>query len=90
MSVLAERFFGFHLGRRQWLGVMITAAGLTIVGVTGGGQGPGRSSLAALIAVESAVFALGAGLVAVSTHRSVYQRREGLLLATAAGALFGV
>ena len=90
LAVLAERFFGFHLGRRQWLGVMITAAGLTIVGLTGGGRGAGRSSLAALIAVESAVFALGAGLVAVSTHHSVKQRREGLLLATAAGALFGV
>jgi drug/metabolite transporter (DMT)-like permease len=88
--VLAERFFGFHLGRRQWLCVMITAAGLTIVGLTGGGRGEGRSSLAALIAVESAVFALGAGLVAVSTQRSVQPRREGLLLATAAGALFGV
>ena len=90
LALLAERFFGFHLGRRQWLGVMITAAGLTIVGLTGGGRGQGRSSLAALIAVESAVFALGAGLVAVSTHRSVQPRREGLLLATAAGALFGV
>ena len=78
------------LGRRQWLGVMIAAAGLTIVGLTGGGGGAGRSSLAALIAVESAVFALGAGLVAISTHRSVQERREGLLLATAAGALFGV
>jgi drug/metabolite transporter (DMT)-like permease len=90
LAVLAERFFGFHLGRRQWLGVMITAAGLTIVGLTGGGRGAGRSSLAALIAVESAIFALGAGLVVASTHRSVQQRREGLLLATAAGALFGV
>lgn len=60
LAVLAERFFGFHLGRCQWLGVMITAAGLTIVGLSGGGRGPGRSSLAALIAVESAVFALGA------------------------------
>lgn len=90
LAVLAERFFGFHLGRRQWLGVLITAGGLTIVGLTGGGRGPGRTSLAALIAVEGAVFALGAGLVAVSTHRSVHERREGLLLATAAGALFGV
>lgn len=90
LAVLAERFFGFHLGRRQWLGVLVTATGLTIVGLTGGGRGTGHSSLAALIAVESAVFGLGAGLVVASTHRSVQQRREGLLLATAAGALFGV
>ena len=59
LAVLAERYFGFHLSRRQWLGVMITAVGLTIVGLTGGGRGPGGSSLAALIAVESAFFALG-------------------------------
>ena len=90
LAVLAERFFGLHLGHRQWLGVMITEPGLTVVGLTGGGRGSGRFSLAALIDVESAVFALGAGLVAVSTHRSVQRRREGLLLATAAGALFGV
>jgi drug/metabolite transporter (DMT)-like permease len=28
LAVLAERFFGFQLGRRQWVGVTITAAGL--------------------------------------------------------------
>ena len=29
LAVLAERFFGFDLGRRQWVGVIITAAGLS-------------------------------------------------------------
>jgi drug/metabolite transporter (DMT)-like permease len=90
LAVLAERFFGFRLGRRQWAGVTITAAGLAIIGLTGSAQGAQRSSLAALIAVESAVFALGAGLVRVSTRRGLKQRSEALLLATAAGALFGV
>src|SRR6476646_11942740 len=28
LAVLAERFFDFHLGRWQWFGVTITAAGL--------------------------------------------------------------
>ena len=32
LAVFAERFFGFHLGRRQWIGVTITAAGLAIIG----------------------------------------------------------
>jgi drug/metabolite transporter (DMT)-like permease len=90
LAVLAERFFGFHLRRRQWVAVVMTAVGLVIVGLTGGGGGARHSSLTALIAVESAVFGLGAGLVLFSTHRSVEERREGLLLATAAGALFGV
>jgi drug/metabolite transporter (DMT)-like permease len=32
LAVLAERFFGFHLGRRQWVGITITAAGLVAIG----------------------------------------------------------
>ena len=28
LAVLAERYFGFRLGRRQWAGVIVTAAGL--------------------------------------------------------------
>lgn len=91
LAVLAERYFGFRLGRRQWLGVTTTAAGLVVIGLTGGGAGdPQRASLAALIAVEGAIFATGALLVPVSTRRQLRDREEGLLLAAAAGALFGV
>jgi drug/metabolite transporter (DMT)-like permease len=91
LAVFAERFFGFHLGRRQWVGVTITAAGLAVIGLTGGGANdPERASLAALIAVEATIFAIGAALVRVSTRRHVGPRVEGLLLGAAAGALFGV
>ena len=91
LAVFAERFFGFHLGRRQWVGVTITAAGLVVIGLTGGGANdPERASLSALIAVEGAIFALGVALVRVSTRRHVLPRVEGLLLGAAAGALFGV
>jgi len=91
LAILAQRFFGFRLGRWEWLGVTITAAGLTVIGLTGSGATrPQRSSLAALIAVESAVFAIGAALLAISAHRRVLHHAEGLLLALAAGALFGV
>jgi hypothetical protein len=90
LAVLAERWFGFHLGARQWMGLTITASGLVIIGLTGTGQSAHHYSLAALIAVESFVLALGAGLVWISSHRSVAQRGAALLLATAAGVLFGV
>jgi drug/metabolite transporter (DMT)-like permease len=91
LAVFAERFFGFHLGRRQWIGVTITAAGLAVIGVTGGGANHLPSaSLGALIAVEGAIFALGAALVRISTRRHIAPRAEGLLLGAAAGALFGV
>jgi drug/metabolite transporter (DMT)-like permease len=91
LAVFAERFFGFHLGRRQWVGVTITAAALVVIGLTSGGANdPERASLAALIAVEGAIFATGAMLVRISTRRHVLPRAEGLLLGAAAGALFGV
>ena len=91
LAVLAERFFDFHLGPWQWFGVTITATGLVVIGLTGGGATrPQHSSLAALIAVESGIFAIGVGLLALSAHRRVLQRAEGLLLGVAAGALFGV
>src|SRR6476620_8893562 len=90
LAVLAERFFGFHLERRQWAGVVITAAGLAVIGVTTTAEGPQRYSLAALIAFESAILLLGVGLVRISMRRGIAQRRTSLLLATAAGVLFGV
>jgi drug/metabolite transporter (DMT)-like permease len=90
LAVLAERYFGFHLGRRQWTGVTITALGLAVIGLTGVSEHAQRPSLAALIAVEAAIFAIGAGLVRVSTRRQVGDREESLLLGIAAGALFGV
>jgi drug/metabolite transporter (DMT)-like permease len=91
LAVFAERFFGFQLGRRQWVGVTITAVGLVVIGLTGGGaKHPEHASLGALIAVEGSIFGIGAALVRISTRRHVLPRAEGLLLGAAAGALFGV
>ena len=91
LALLGERYFGFRLGRWQWMGVTITAAGLVVIGLTGGGATrPQHADLAPLISVECGVFAIGAALLAVSRHRLVLQRAEGLLLGLAAGALFGV
>lgn len=91
LAVLAERFFGFRLGRRQWVGVTITAAGLAVIGLTGGGPDTAkRGSLAALIAVEGTIFATGAALVRISTRSQFTLRAEGMFLGAAAGALFGV
>jgi drug/metabolite transporter (DMT)-like permease len=92
LAVLAERYFGFHLGRRQWIGVIVTAVGLAVIALTSrsqAGETP-RYALAALITVECAVFALSLALAALSAHRRILQAAEGLLLGAAAGALFGV
>ncbi len=37
LAVLSERFFDIRLGRWQWFGVTITAAGLAVIGLTGSG-----------------------------------------------------
>src|SRR6476619_5177033 len=92
LAVLAERYFGFRLGRRQWAGVIVTAAGLAVIAITGGSHTSTlrHYSLAALIAVECGVFALGAALIRISMRRSIGPATEGLMLGVAAGVLFGV
>ena len=62
LAVFAERFFGFRLGRRQWAGVIVTAVGLAVIGLTSGsddGEPPGYA-VAALIAVECGVLVVAA------------------------------
>jgi hypothetical protein len=92
LAVLAERFFGYQLGRRQWVGLLITAVGLTVVGLTSGRQGgdaPGYA-LAALIVVETSILALATGFALVSHRLGLSPVSQGMLLGACAGALFGV
>ncbi len=91
LAVFAERYFGLHLGHRQWVGVLITAAGLAVIGLTSGDAGePKHYALAALIAIESGVLVFSIAIAAASTHRRVPLAAQGLMLGAAAGALFGV
>ncbi len=92
LAVLAERYFGFQLGRRQWTGVIVTAAGLAVIAITGGSHTSAlrHYSPAALIAVECGVFTLGAALILISMRGSLGPAAQGLLLGVAAGVLFGV
>jgi drug/metabolite transporter (DMT)-like permease len=90
LAVFAERFFGFRLGRRQWAGVIVTAAGLAIIGLTSRKEDdPAGYALAALISIECGIIVLS-GAVVILTHRRVSPASQGLLLGSAAGALFGV
>jgi drug/metabolite transporter (DMT)-like permease len=92
LAVLAERFFGFRLGRRQWIGVIVTAAGLGVIGLTTGADaGEDRGyALAALISLECGVLLVAGAVAATATHRRVPDAAQGMLLGAAAGALFGV
>lgn len=90
LTVMAERFFGFKLGVRQWLGVGLTALGLVLLIVTlpGGGGSHSAYSVAGMIAFESAM--LGIGVVLVLSPQLGASAHRGVLLGAAAGVLFGV
>jgi drug/metabolite transporter (DMT)-like permease len=91
LAVLAERFFGFKLGRRQWLGIGLVAVSLALLTLTGG-SGSGESSkysLAGMIIFEG--IAIGVGLLLVVSHLIDRIRvQRGVLLGIAAGLGFGI
>ncbi len=90
LAVLAERFFGFDLGRRQWFGVVLVAVSLALLAVTGtGGESHSDYSIVGMILFESGALALG--LLFVFSHRMPRLRAQrGVLLGAAAGMGFGI
>ena len=93
LGVLAERFFGFHLGRRQWLGIACTTAGLALLAVTaasidGGGE-HSRYPVFGAIVFEGALIALGA-LMLMSHRVERVKGQHATLLAAGSGLLFTV
>jgi drug/metabolite transporter (DMT)-like permease len=90
LAVLAERFFGFDLGRRQWFGVVLVAVSLALLAVTGtGGDSHSEYSMVGMIFFEGGALALG--LLFVFSHRWPGLRAQrGVLLGAAAGMGFGI
>jgi multidrug transporter EmrE-like cation transporter len=91
LAVLAERYFGFSLGRRQWIGVSLVAAALALLGITARSHSGSSAdySVAVLLVFEGAVILLGLGLIFSHRFRRARAQR-GVLLGAAAGLGFGV
>ena len=91
LAVLAERFFGFELGRRQWIGIGLVAVSLALLTLTGGGGGKANSgySLAGMIVFEGIAVGVG-GLLVVSHWIERIPVQRGVLLGIAAGLGFGI
>ena len=90
LTVLAERWFGFTVGTRQWAGVGLTALGLVLLAITLPQHAGAHAnySMAGMIVFESALLVLGTFLVLSKKLGS--HEHHGVMLGTAAGILFGV
>jgi drug/metabolite transporter (DMT)-like permease len=91
IAVMADRIFGFEVGKRQWLGLGCTALGLVLLAVTMPQPDGSHStfSLAAMIAFEGGLFGMG-GLLILGPRAGAPAEHHGVMLAAAAGILFGV
>jgi drug/metabolite transporter (DMT)-like permease len=91
IAVMAERLFGFEVGRRQWIGLFLTAAGLVLLGLTLPTFHGAHShfSQAAMISFEAGLFGLG-GLLIMGPRMGGPVEHHGMMLGAAAGILFGV
>jgi hypothetical protein len=91
LAVMAERMLGVRVGRRQWLGLGLTAAGLVLLGLTlpatHGAQS--RFSLPGMICFESGLIAVGALLI-MGPRIGAPAQHHGFMLGAAAGIMFGV
>jgi drug/metabolite transporter (DMT)-like permease len=91
IAVMAERMFGFSVGRRQWLGLCLTAGGLVLLGLTLPAMHGAHShfSNAAMISFEAGLFGLGA-LLLMGPRMGGPTEHHGVMLGASAGVLFGV
>jgi drug/metabolite transporter (DMT)-like permease len=91
IAVMAERMFGFEVGRRQWIGLFLTAAGLAMLGLTLPSLHGAHSqfSQAAMISFEAGLFGLG-GLLIMGPRMGGPVEHHGVMLGAASGILFGV
>jgi len=91
LAVMADRLFGFRVGRRQWWGLALTFVGLVLLAITLPASHGAHSafSVPAMVAFEAGLFGLGA-LCIMGPRLGGPAEHHGVMLAAAAGILFGV
>ena len=91
IAVMAERMFGFEVGPRQWVGLVLTAVGLAVLGLTLPVMHGAHSQFSdvAMISFEAGLFGVG-GLLIMGPRIGGPAKHHGIMLGAAAGVLFGV
>jgi multidrug transporter EmrE-like cation transporter len=91
LAVTAERMFGLRVGRRQWIGLGLTAAGLVLLGFTlpAVHGAHSRFSVPGMIAFEAGLIVAGTLLI-MGPQIGAPAEHHGFMLGAAAGILFGV
>ena len=84
IAVMAERMFGFSVGRRQWLGLCLTAGGLVLLGLTLPAMHGAHSHFSdvAMISFEAGLFGIG-GLLMMGPRMGGPTEHHGVMLGAA-------
>jgi len=91
LAVIAERFFGYPVGTRQWWAVSLSAAGLVLLALTFPALHGSHSRFAAsgMAAFEGGLMIISILLV-LGPRRAKFAEHRGVLFGAAAGTLFGL
>jgi hypothetical protein len=91
LAIMAERYYGACVGRRQWAGLAMTALGLILLGISlpvvHGAHS--RYSVPGMIGFEAGLIAIGTLLI-IGPRIGAPSHHHGVMLGAASGILFGV
>jgi hypothetical protein len=92
LAVMADRLFGFTVGKRQWAGLAAMAIGIGLIAITQPAIHGSHSSYSvlAMVAFEGGLLGIGALLIAGPRVMGARAEHHGVALGAAAGVLFGV
>jgi hypothetical protein len=91
LAIMAEQMLGCSIGRRQWIGLGLTAFGLMLLGFTLPVTHGAHSSFSTpgMIGFEAVLLAAG-GLLIMGPRMGAPAEHHGYMLGAASGILFGV
>lgn len=92
LAVVAQRFFGHRVERRQWLALFLGAIGLVLLVVTVPSFSGDHSSfsLGGMLGFESGLLLLAIGLAAARRADRFDSHSSGVVMAVIAGSLFAI